>query len=382
MVVVPKPSLQVPLVDLAAEYKMFEAEVYDAITGVLRKTDFILGRELALFESEFGSFCEAKHAVGVDSGLSALELILRAYGIESGDEVITPANTFIASALAISSVGATPKLVDADPNTYTIDVAALESAITRRTRAIMPVHLYGHPADMDSILEIAQKHGLPVIEDACQAHGARYRGKRVGSLGNAAAFSFYPAKNLGAYGDGGMVVTNDAKIAQYVEMARNYGQREKYYHAVRGYNHRLDTLHAAVLRIKLRRLDQRNAVRRDHARLYQHLLQNTGVVLPVITPEVEPVWHLFVIRVEQRDALRKSLADRGISAGIHYPIPIHLQEAYRDLGHKKGDFPVTEDCAERILSLPMYSELTEQMIEYVAEAVCEFTSEHKRLAAD
>jgi len=177
-------------------------------------------------------------------------------------------------------------------------------------------------------------------------------------------------------------VTNDAKIAQYVEMARNYGQREKYYHAVRGYNHRLDTLHAAVLRIKLRRLDQRNAVRRDHARLYQHLLQNTGVVLPVITPEVEPVWHLFVIRVEQRDALRKSLADRGISAGIHYPIPIHLQEAYRDLGHKKGDFPVTEDCAERILSLPMYSELTEQMIEYVAEAVCEFTSEHKRLAAD
>ncbi|PYT25712.1 MAG: erythromycin biosynthesis sensory transduction protein eryC1 [Acidobacteria bacterium] len=364
MVVVPKPSLQVPLVDLAAEYKMFEAEVNDAITGVLRKTDFILGRELALFESEFGSFCEAKHAVGVDSGLSALELILRAYGIESGDEVITPANTFIASALAISSVGATPKLVDADPNTYTIDVAALESAITRRTRAIMPVHLYGHPADMDSILEIAQKHGLPVIEDACQAHGARYRG------------------NLGAYGDGGMVVTNDAKIAQYVEMARNYGQREKYYHAVRGYNHRLDTLHAAVLRIKLRRLDQRNAVRRDHARLYQHLLQNTGVVLPVITPEVEPVWHLFVIRVEQRDALRKSLADRGISAGIHYPIPIHLQEAYRDLGHKKGDFPVTEDCAERILSLPMYSELTEQMIEYVAEAVCEFTSEHKRLAAD
>jgi len=382
MVVVPKPSLQVPLVDLAAEYKMFEAEVNDAITGVLRKTDFILGRELALFESEFGSFCEAKHAVGVDSGLSALELILRAYGIESGDEVITPANTFIASALAISSVGATPKLVDADPNTYTIDVAALESAITRRTRAIMPVHLYGHPADMDSILHIAQKHGLPVIEDACQAHGARYRGKRVGSLGSAAAFSFYPAKNLGAYGDGGMVVTNDAKIAQYVEMARNYGQREKYYHAVRGYNHRLDTLHAAVLRIKLRRLDQRNAVRRDHARLYQHLLQNTGVVLPVITPEVEPVWHLFVIRVEQRDALRKSLADRGISAGIHYPIPIHLQEAYRDLGHKKGDFPVTEDCAERILSLPMYSELTEQMIEYVAEAVCEFTSEHKRLAAD
>ena len=382
MAALPKPLLQVPLIDLAAEHGLFEAEVGDAIKGVLRGTDFILGRDVGLFESEFARFCEAKHAIGVDSGLSALELILRAYGIGPGDEVITPANTFIASALAISSVGANPKLLDVDPVTYTIDISALEGAITARTRAIMPVHLYGHPVDMDPILEIARKHGLPVIEDACQAHGARYRGKRVGSLGSAAAFSFYPAKNLGAYGDGGIVVTDDAEVAKYVEMARNYGQREKYYHAVRGYNHRLDTLQAAVLRVKLRRLDERNAARREHARLYQELLLSTGVVLPACAPEVEPVWHLFVIRVEQRDELRKSLADRGISVGIHYPVPIHLQEAYRDLGYKKGDFPVTEHCAERILSLPMYPELTASMIEHVAAAVAECAIENRRLAAD
>jgi dTDP-4-amino-4,6-dideoxygalactose transaminase len=272
--------------------------------------------------------------------------------------------------------------VDVDPDSYMIDVTALEGAITPSTRAIMPVHLYGHPADMDRILEIAQNHGLPVIEDACQAHGARYRGKRAGSIGDAAAFSFYPAKNLGAYGDGGMVVTNDAQVAEYVEMARNYGQREKYCHAIRGYNHRLDTLQAAVLRIKLRRLDERNAARREHARLYQQLLLNTGAVLPMSAPEVEPVWHLFVIRVDDRDALRRSLASRGISAGIHYPIPIHLQQAYQDLGHKKGDFPVTEHCAERILSLPLYPELTAEMIEHVAAAVAEFTGGNRRLAAD
>jgi dTDP-4-amino-4,6-dideoxygalactose transaminase len=382
MTAMPKGLLQVPLIDLAAEHDLFETEVGDAIKGVLRGTDFILGRDVGLFESEFARFCEAKHAVGVDSGLSALELILRAYGIGPGDEVITPANTFIASALAISSVGANPKLLDVDPVTYTIDISALEGAITARTRAIMPVHLYGHPVDMDPILEIARKHGLPVIEDACQAHGARYRGKRVGSLGSAAAFSFYPAKNLGAYGDGGIVVTDDPEVGKYVEMARNYGQREKYYHAVRGYNHRLDTLQAAVLRIKLRRLDERNAARREHARLYQELLLSTGVVLPTCAPEVEAVWHLFVIRVEQRDALRNSLADRGISVGIHYPVPIHLQEAYRDLGYKTGDFPVTEHCAERILSLPMYPELTASMIEHVAAAVSECAIENRRLAAD
>ena len=372
MAAIPKPQLQLPLVDLAAEYRAFEAKVGSAILSVLRKTDFILGNEVNLFENEFASYCEAKYAVGVDSGLSGLELILRGHGIGPGDEVITTANTFIASALAISSVGATPRLIDVDSETYTLDVSALEAAITPHTAAIMPVHLYGHPVDMDPIHEIAEHHGLPVIEDACQAHGARYRGRRVGSLANAAAFSFYPAKNLGAYGDGGIVVTNDPKVADYVKMARNYGQRERYCHVIRGFNRRLDTLQAAILRVKLNDLDRRNEARRKHARLYRKLLWNLDVILPVERHYAEAVWHLFVIRVQHRDKLRGYLAERGIATGIHYPIPIHLQEAYRDLGYSSGDFPVTERCAEQILSLPMYPELTPEMIRYVADTVSKF----------
>jgi dTDP-4-amino-4,6-dideoxygalactose transaminase len=372
MATTPESQLQVPFVDLAAEYSTFETDVGKAISRVLRNTDFILGREVTLFENEFASFCGARYAVGVDSGLSALELSLRAFEVGPGDEVVMPANTFIASALAISSVGATPKLVDADPQTFTMDIPALEAAITPRTAAILPVHLYGHPAHMDAILDIASRHGIPVIEDACQAHGARYRGKRTGSLADAAAFSFYPAKNLGAYGDGGMVVTNNADVARYVEMVRNYGQREKYYHEVRGYNRRLDTLHAAVLRVKLTQLAERNATRRQHAQCYQQLLQDIDITLPTSVSHAEPVWHLFVIRTARRDALRAFLADRGISTGIHYPIPIHLQEAYSDLGHIKGDFPVTEACAEQILSLPMYPELTAEAIEYIADIIHDF----------
>jgi dTDP-4-amino-4,6-dideoxygalactose transaminase len=372
MATTPESQLQVPFVDLAAEYSTFETDVGKAISRVLRNTDFILGREVTLFENEFASFCGARYAVGVDSGLSALELSLRAFEVGPGDEVVMPANTFIASALAISSVGATPKLVDADPQTFTMDIPALEAAITPRTAAILPVHLYGHPAHMDAILDIATRHGIPVIEDACQAHGACYRGKRTGSLADAAAFSFYPAKNLGAYGDGGMVVTNNADVARYVEMVRNYGQREKYYHEVRGYNRRLDTLHAAVLRVKLTQLAERNATRRQHAQWYQQLLQDIDITLPTSVSHAEPVWHLFVIRTARRDALRAFLADRGISTGIHYPIPIHLQEAYSDLGHIKGDFPVTEACAEQILSLPMYPELTVEAIEYIADIIHDF----------
>ena len=372
MAAIPKPRLQLPLVDLAAEYRAFEAKVGSAILNVLGKTDFILGSEVSLFENEFASFCGAEYAVGVDTGLSGLELILRAYEIGPGDEVITTANTFIASALAISSVGATPRLIDADPETYTLDVSALEAAITPHTAAIMPVHLYGHPADMDAILKIAEHHGLPVIEDACQAHGARYRGRRVGSLANAAAFSFYPAKNLGAYGDGGIVVTNDRKVAEYVRMARNYGQRERYCHVIRGFNRRLDTLQAAILRVKLNDLDRRNEARREHARLYRKLLGNLDVILPVEQSYAEAVWHLFVVRVQRRDMLRAYLSERGIATGIHYPIPIHLQEAYRDLGYAAGDFPVTEHCAEQILSLPMYPELTVEMIHYVADVISDF----------
>ncbi len=365
-------KLQVPLVDLLAEYRTLEGEIHAAIGRVLAAGDFILGRDVALFESEFAAFCEAPHAVAVDSGLSALELILRAFRIGPGDEVILPANTFIATALAVSGVGATPVLVDIDPETYTLAPDAVERAVTPRTKAVLPVHLYGQPADMDAIEETAHRRGLLVIEDACQAHGARYRGRRAGSLGDAAAFSFYPAKNLGAYGDGGMVVTRHASAARYIEMARNYGQREKYYHELPGHNHRLDTVQAAVLRVKLRRLEERNAARRQHAELYRRLLADASLALPAGAPYAEHVWHLFVIRHQQRDALRAYLAERGIGCGIHYPVPIHLQEAYRGLGYRQGDFPVTERYAEQILSLPLYPELTPPMIEYIADAIRDF----------
>jgi dTDP-4-amino-4,6-dideoxygalactose transaminase len=368
---------QMPFVDLAAQYVAVAEEIDEAILKVLHGTDFILGRDVGLFEEEFAAFCEAEYAVGVDSGMSALELALRAYGIGSGDEVITAANTFIATALAISYTGATPVLVDVEPQTYTMDVSQLEGAITSRTKAIIPVHLYGHPADMDPVLEIAQQHGLVVIEDACQAHGAKYKGKCVGSLGHAAAFSFYPAKNLGAYGDGGMVVTNDERVAESLQMLRNYGQREKYHHLLRGYNHRLDTLQAAVLRVKLKYLDAWNAARRRHAQLYGELLAHSGVVTPVDADYAQSVYHVYVIRVEDRDGLRAYLDDKGISTGIHYPIPIHLQEAYRDLGYEKNSFPVTEEYAEQILSLPMYAELESNSIEYIASAIREFLIEYE-----
>jgi len=359
----------VPFVDLAAQYPTIAPEITEAIAKVIQGTDFILGREVSLFEEEFAAYCEAKYAVGMDSGTSALELALRAYEIGPGDEVITAANTFIASALAISHAGAKPVLVDVDPFTYTIDVAGIAKAITPRTKAILPVHLYGHPAHMDPIRQLAEKHGLVVIEDACQAHGARYKGKRAGSLGHAAAFSFYPGKNLGAFGDGGIVVTNDREIANRLEMLRNYGQNEKYHHQFRGYNRRLDTLQAAILRVKLKYLDKWNAARRWNAKLYQESLQGVGVVTPAEAAGAESVWHLYVIRTENRDMLRESLVNRGVSAGIHYPIPIHLQPAYKDLGHKRGDFPVTEAQAQRILSLPMYAELTPEAIKHVAEGI-------------
>lgn len=367
--------LQVPFVDLAAQYRSIASQIDEAISKVIRETDFILGREVRLFEEDFAQFCGAQYAIGVDSGTSALELALRAYDIGPGHEVITAANSFIASALGISHAGATPVLVDVDPETYTVDVAAIEKAITPRTKAIIPVHLYGQPADMDAILELARRHNLVVVEDACQAHGARYNGKRIGSLGHAAAFSFYPGKNLGAYGDGGAVVTNDRDIAKKLEMLRNYGQKEKYYHDFRGYNRRLDTLQAAVLRIKLQHLEKWNAARRQNAERYRLLLESSEVVTPVEAACAESVWHLYVVRVNQRDALKEHLAKRGISCGIHYPVPIHLQAAYRDLSYKPGDFPVTEDYAQRILSLPMYAELAPEMIRFVAQTVREFTSE-------
>jgi dTDP-4-amino-4,6-dideoxygalactose transaminase len=365
----------IPFVDLKAQYNSIADEINDAIANVLQRGDFILGQDVRLFEEEFAAWCGVKHAVGVDSGLSALELALRAYDIGPGDEVITAANTFIATALGISATGARPVLVDHDPKAYTIDPNRVEDAITERTRAIMPVHLYGQPADMDPIMDIAERHNLIVIEDAAQAHGSRYKGRRAGSLGHAAGFSFYPGKNLGAYGDGGIIVTNDPKVADSLQMLRNYGQRVKYHHETVGYNHRLDTIQAAILRVKLKYMDQWNAARRDHADQYTELLSVNSVVTPTVADYAEPIWHLYVIRVAYRDELLKYLADHNIYAGMHYPVPIHLQKAYADLGYKPGDFPISEKYAEQILSLPMYPELTPDMIEYVTALVKEFLSD-------
>jgi dTDP-4-amino-4,6-dideoxygalactose transaminase len=359
----------VPFVDLRAQYRALEADVAAAMNRVLQQTDFILGRDVALFEEEFAAYCEARYAIGVDSGTSALELALRAYDIGPGDEVITVANTFIATALAISYSGATPVLVDADPQTYTLDVNQLEWKISSRTKAIMPVHLYGQPADMDAIMAVAQRHHLVVIEDACQAHGTRYKGRRAGSLGHAAAFSFYPAKNLGAYGDGGIVVTNDEHTNAKIRMLRDYGQQKKYHHTTQGFNRRLDTLQAAVLRVKLKHLDRWNAARRQHAQQYTQLLAASGLLLPQVAAYAEPVWHLYVVRSPERERLQSHLTACGISTGIHYPVPIHLQEAYQELDYRNGDFPVTERYASEILSLPMYPELTQSEIERVAESI-------------
>ncbi|MCL4237508.1 MAG: DegT/DnrJ/EryC1/StrS family aminotransferase [Anaerolineae bacterium] len=373
--------VRVPFIDLTAQRLPFAQEIDEALARVMRSNSYILGEEVGLFEQEFAAYCEVAHAVGVDSGTSALELILRAYGIGPGDEVITAANTFVATTFAISYTGARPVLVDVDPYTYTLDIFQLQEAITPRTRAIIPVHLYGQPADMEPILALAQQHNLIVVEDACQAHGSRYKGRRVGSLGHAAAFSFYPAKNLGAFGDGGIVVTNDPDIADTVSKLRNYGQSAKYYHDLLGYNRRLDTLQAAILRIKLRHLDEWNAARRAHARLYQQLLGGNGIRLPVEANYAEAVWHLFVIRTVARDELQAYLKEQNIGTGIHYPVPIHLQGAHHDLGYGVGDFPVTEHSAGELLSLPMYAELTPAQIVYVADAIKTFLAEHIRLHA-
>ena len=363
--------------DLAEQYTQIEHEVERAIKSVLQRTNFILGDEVTLFEEEFAAYCEAAHAVGVDSGTSALELLLRAYEIGPGDEVITAANTFIATALAISYVGARPVLVDADPESYTIDVSQIERAITPQTRAILPVHLYGQPADMDPILEIAARHDLVVIEDAAQAHGARYMGRRVGSIGHAAAFSFYPAKNLGAYGDGGAAVTRHSHVADQLRALRNYGSVQKYHHPIIGYNHRLDTLQAAVLRIKLRYLDEWNGARRKHAQQYNTRLRGESLALPGEAADATSVYHLYVVRVAAgRDAFLAGLHERGIGAGIHYPVPVHLQPAYAWLGYERGDFPVTETAAEQIVSLPLYAELSPQQLDHVVDAVNELAAIH------
>ena len=369
---------KLPLVDLRAQHATIAAEVQAAIDNVISNTDFILGADVAEFESEFARYCDAAHCVGLDSGMSALELGMRAMGIGPGDEVITPAGSFIASSSAISFTGATPVWVDVDPKTYNIDPGLIEAAITPRTKAIMVVHLYGQPADMDRILAIGRKHDLPVIEDACQSHGARYKGRRTGSMGVFGASSFYPAKNLGAYGDAGALTTNDAELAEKIRMMHNYGQREKYDHVYLAWNRRLDTIQAAVLRVKLRHLDRWNASRRTIASLYGELLQHSGATLPHESPDAEHVYHLYVVQVDGRDRVQSELAALGIASGIHYPVPIHLQEAYRAAGFGPGSFPVTEAAAKRILSLPMYPELTEDGVRRVAAALGQAVSASAR----
>ncbi|MCF7837968.1 MAG: DegT/DnrJ/EryC1/StrS family aminotransferase [Candidatus Marinimicrobia bacterium] len=365
--------MNVPFLDLGAQFRQLETELRPAIDGVLRDCNFILGEPVAAFERDFAAFSECAHGIGVASGLDAIKLILRGLGLGPGDEVITAANTFIATVLGISAVGATPVLVDIEPDTYNLDPAQVAAALTPRTRAIMPVHLYGHPASMAPLLELAERHQLHVIEDAAQAHGARYRGRRCGALGHAAAFSFYPGKNLGAYGDGGAVTTSDAALAEHIALLRNYGSRVKYHHAVQGENSRLDTIQAAILHVKLQHLEAANARRRQHAAHYcQALADVPDIVLPQIRPDVEPVFHLFVVRTPRRAECIEFLAAHGIAALIHYPLPIHLQPAYAAAGWQRGQFPRTEQYAEEILSLPMYPELTDAQVAHVAETLRAF----------
>jgi dTDP-4-amino-4,6-dideoxygalactose transaminase len=365
---------KLPLVDLKAQHATTAPDVEAAMRRVMANTDFILGADVAAFEEEFAAYCEAAHCVAVDSGMSALELGMRAMGIGPGDEVITPAGSFIASSSAISFTGATPVWVDVEERTYNIDADLIEAAISPRTRAIMVVHLYGRPADMDRVMDIGERHGLPVIEDACQSHGARHRGRRTGSIGTFGAFSFYPAKNLGAYGDAGALTTNDAALAEKVRMMRNYGQRVKYEHVYLAWNRRMDTIQAAVLRVKLPHLDAWNESRRRIASMYAELLAPSGAVLPHASAEAEHVYHLYVVQVPDRERVIAELAERGVGTGIHYPTPIHLQEAYRDLGFRRGSFPVTEAAARRVLSLPMYPELTDDDVRRVADALTDALS--------
>lgn len=366
----------VPLLDLGAQLAHIEADVRLAIDGVIASHNFILGPAVEQFEEHFAAYCETAHCIGVNSGTAALHLALMACGVGPGDEVITTTQSFIATCWAISYVGARPVLVDVEPDTLTIDPARLAAAITPRTTAIIPVHLYGHPADMDPIMRLAAEHNLAVIEDACQAHGARYKGRRVGSIGHIACFSFYPGKNLGAFGEAGAVVTNDAARAADVRKRRNHGQSERYYHDVLGYNYRMDGIQAAVLDTKLPHLDRWNQQRRMHAHIYDALLADCrGLRLMRCSADCECVYHQYSLRSYQRDTLRDRLTLRGIGTGLHYPIPIHRQRAYADLGYKAGDFPVAEDACATILSLPMYPELTPSQVAHVAEEVRAFQDE-------
>lgn len=373
--VVSSESTSIPLVDLHAQYEQIREEILRALTEVLDGMHLFLGPNQQAFEREFAEYCGTADAIGVSNGTDAIELALRALGIGAGDEVITQPNSFIATAEAISAVGATPVFVDVNIHTSTLDPTLLEAAITPRTKAIIPVHLYGRPADMTTIMATARKHGIAVIEDACQAHGAALNGQRAGSLGDLACFSFYFSKNLGAYGEGGAVTTNDPELASKVRLYRDHGSRIRYQHEVVGRNARLDEIQAAILRIKLRHLDRWNEQRRANAAKLSAALTGTSLILPVPGgDDVREVFHLYVVRHPKRDALKDFLTERGIGVGIHYPYPIHLQPAYTSLGYTPGSFPVTEQFAHEILSLPMYAELTDAQITRIVDAIHAFDS--------
>lgn len=359
----------IPMADLQAQYRAIRGELDEAVARVLENAQYILGPEVAGFEAEFARCQQAGHAIGVNSGTSALHLALLAAGVGPGDEVVTVPFTFIATAAAIRYTGARPVFVDIDPASFNMDPSRIEAAITPRTRALLPVHLYGQPADMDPILEIARRHGLAVIEDAAQAHGAEYHGRRVGAIGDIGCFSFYPAKNLGACGEGGAIVTNSAEHARAIRLLRDWGSEKKYVHSINGYNYRMEGLQGAILRVKLRHLDAWTEARRRNAGLYSELLDGSGAIVPRVTPGARHVWHCYTIRVEARDQVQQELLRLGVQTGIHYPIPIHLQPAYADLGHRPGDFPAAEQAAAQVLALPVHAQLTEAQVRQVADAV-------------
>jgi len=360
----------IPLLDLKAQYASLKNELDAAVLGVLASSQYVLGEEVAAFEAEFAAFCGVKHAIAVNTGTSALHLALHAAGVGPGDEVVTVPFTFVASVSAICYTGATPVLVDIDPVTFTMDPEQLEAAITPRTKAILPVHLYGQMAEMAEIMAIADRHGIAVVEDACQAHGAAYHGRSAGSLGLSGCFSFYPGKNLGACGEGGMVVTNDDQQMQAIRMLRDWGQDRRYHHVLKGFNYRMDGIQGAVLRVKLRHLDRWTALRREWASLYGSLLAHSRRVRPPVEAAGRRhVYHVYAVRTDDRESLQQDLQHEGIQTGLHYPIPVHLQPAFADLGHSAGDFPVSELAARQVLSLPIFPEMTREQVERVAEAV-------------
>ncbi len=368
--------MKVPFLDLKTQYETIKEEIHNSIIKVCESSAFAGGPFVEEFEKSFAAFCKTKHAIGVGNGTDAIWAVLIALGIGQGDEVITAANTFIATAEAITFCGAKPVFVDVEEKSYNINPGLIEPAITARTKAIIPVHLYGQTCDMDAILSIAKKHNLYVIEDACQAHGAEYKGRMAGSIGAAGCFSFYPGKNLGAYGEGGAIVTNNSELDRKLRMFRDHGQDKKYYHSMVGWNARLDGIQGAVLSVKLRHLEKWNSARRKNASLYTKLLKETkSIGTPYEAEWAKHVYHIYAVRNPKRDELIKHLAEKGISCGIHYPVPLHLQKAYEHLGYRKGEFPVAEKLASEQMSLPMFAELTSEQIETVCMGIKSFIGE-------